>query len=296
MGTITVIGSASIDFLIQTKSLPTMGETVLGNSLSISFGGKGANQAVAASRLGANVNFIACVGNDDYANDIINNLKQNNISSQYITKIDTEKTGTAHIILYKNENSIIVIKGANDYLSSKIIDKFKNIIAKSDMILIQQEIPIKTIQYVVDLCFKLKVKILLNPAPFNKITLELINKVTFLTPNEHELKDLFPTKTLNSILKNYPNKLIVTRGSRGVSYFDGKKVKNIPAVKVRVVDTTGAGDTFNAAFATAIVNKKDIYQSITFANTVASLSVKKIGAQTGMPYIDEVKTLHNFNY
>lgn len=293
MGTITVVGSASIDFLIQTDSLPAMGETVLGKNLDISFGGKGANQAVAASRLGAKVNFIACIGNDNYAKEIIKNLKQNNIHTKYITKITNKKTGTAHITLHNNENSIIVIKGANDALSNNIINKFKNIIAKSDIVLIQQEIPLKTIKYLVDLCFSLNVKVLLNPAPFNKITLELIDKVSFLTPNEHELKDLFPKVKLNTILKKYPNKLIVTKGSKGASYYDGKNVKNIPALKVNVVDTTGAGDTFNAAFATSIVNKKNIYQSIVFAIIAASLSVKRLGAQTGMPHLHEVQSLYN---
>lgn len=288
---ITVVGSASIDLTVQAHKWPQKGETILGDSLHISFGGKGANQAVAAARLGAQVTLIACLGQDNYAHDILKNLKDNNVNTEYINKLVNETTGTAHITLVDGDNSIIVVGGANSKLSTTVIDNVKSVIGNSDIVMVQQEIPIDTIIYLINLCSTLKVPLLLNPAPIQDIPQDILEKASYITPNEHEIIELFPNQSVDAILTRYANKLIVTQGENGARYNDGKIIKQIPTFSVPVVDTTGAGDTFNAGLAVAIAQKQPLVNCIRFANAAAALSVQKLGAQGGMPKLEDVKLL-----
>ncbi|MBL5769209.1 bifunctional hydroxymethylpyrimidine kinase/phosphomethylpyrimidine kinase [Bacillus sporothermodurans] len=166
---------------------------------------------------------------------------------------------------------------------------FDSYIESAEIVLIQQEIPEETVEFVADMCKELDVPLLLNPAPARVISQSVIEKVAYLTPNEHEASILFKGLKIGDVLKKYPNKLFITEGIRGVRYHNGEKVVLIPTFEVETVDTTGAGDTFNAAFAVALAEGQSIEESVLFANRAASLSVTKFGAQGGMPSRAEVE-------
>jgi ribokinase len=286
---ITVIGSSSIDLVVTASKRPNKGETILGESFKTVPGGKGANQAVAAARLGAEVYMVGCVGDDGFGEKIVNNFISNGVVTTYVEPVTHSETGTAHITLADGDNSIIVVKGANNYVTPEFVEKALDVIRKSDIVLIQQEIPEETVEYVTEICFANDVPLLLNPAPARPISKTVIDKATYITPNEWEASVLFENKDIHEALKEYPNKLLVTEGKNGVRYYDGENEVLVPAYVVEAVDTTGAGDTFNAAFAVAVAEGKSIKDSIRFANRAASLSVTKFGAQGGMPTREEVE-------
>ena len=286
---IAVIGSCNIDVVVEAPKRPLAGETILGNRLIIAQGGKGANQAVAAARLGAKVYMVGCVGDDDYGRSVINNFKANGVNADYVKTIPGVTTGTAHITLAEGDNSIIVIKGANDLVTPELIDEAWPQIAACDMVMLQHEIPAETIAYTLKKCAAAGVKALLNPAPVLEGAAGWARDAAFVTPNEHEAQALFPGKTTEEILLQNEGRLLMTLGSKGVAYAENGVINTVPAFKVEAVDTTGAGDTFNSAFAVAKAGGKTMAESIKFANAAAALSVQKIGAQGGMPYLDEVE-------
>ena len=278
-----------MDLVVTSAKRPGAGETVLGDSFSTVPGGKGANQAVAAARLGADVTMIGRVGDDPFGVEIVNNLKRNHVSVDYVEPVTHCGSGTAHIILAEGDNSIVVIKAANNEVTPHYIDRSLDAFNKADMVMIQQEMPEETVTHVSRICRKLGIPLLLNPAPARPLEKEVIENAAYLTPNEHEAKMIFADMTVSEALRKYPNKLFITEGSRGVRYFDGTQEVLVPSYKVEAVDTTGAGDTFNAAFAVALAEGKPIYESVRFANRAASLSVTKFGAQGGMPSRQEVE-------
>ncbi|MDO6654910.1 ribokinase [Anaerobacillus sp. 1_MG-2023] len=286
---IAVIGSSSMDLVVTSKKRPGAGETVLGESFKTVPGGKGANQAVAAARLGAEVYMIGCVGDDHYGEAILNNFKKNGVKTDYVEPVTGVESGTAHIILAEGDNSIVVVKGANDHITPSYITKAAKLIDSCDLVMIQQEIPEETVEYVAELCEEKQVPLLLNPAPAREISQKVIDGATYITPNEHEADVLFNGQPLSESLRTYPGKVFITEGAAGVRYFNGKEEVLVPSFKVKAVDTTGAGDTFNAAFGTAIAEGKDLTESITFGNRAASLSVTSFGAQGGMPTREEVE-------
>ncbi|WP_409404942.1 ribokinase [Priestia megaterium] len=289
MAKVTVIGSSSMDLVVTSNIRPGAGETVLGESFKTVPGGKGANQAVAAARLGADVSMIGCVGEDHYGKAILENFKSNGVSVENVKPVTDSDSGTAHIILAEGDNSIVVVKGANDYITPDYVEKAKEKIKEADIVLIQQEIPEETVEYVAQLCQELKVPLLLNPAPARPLKAEVIEQVSYITPNEHEAALLFEGKEKEEVLKQYPNKLFITEGKQGVRYFNGEKEVLVPSYQVETVDTTGAGDTFNAALAVALAEGMGFEKGIQFANCAASLSVTKFGAQGGMPTRKEVE-------
>ncbi len=278
-----------MDLVVTSKKRPGAGETVLGESFQMVPGGKGANQAVAASRLGAEVFMIGCVGDDQHGEAILDNFKANGVHTDCVETITDVASGTAHIILAEGDNSIVVVKGANDHVTPAYIDKARKLIEECDLVMIQQEIPEVTVEYVAELCKKSHVPLLLNPAPARQISKKVIDGASYITPNEHEAAVLFNGKSMSEALKTYPVKVFITEGSAGVRYFDGEKEVLVPSYKVDAIDTTGAGDTFIGAFGTAIAEGKSIIESITFGNRAASLSVTGFGAQGGMPSREEVE-------
>ncbi|OMF21783.1 ribokinase [Paenibacillus sp. FSL H8-0548] len=286
---ICVIGSCAMDLVVTSTKRPHAGETVLGDNFSTVPGGKGANQAIAAARLGAHVTMIGCIGEDFYGKAIIDNLISNNVTITFVDSTSDVSSGTAHIILAEGDNSIIVVKGANDKVSPALVEKALDTIKTVDMVLVQQEIPEETVCYVSDICHRFKIPLLLNPAPARTISKTVIENAAYLTPNEHECAVLFPEYTTTEALRKYPNKLFITEGSKGVRYYDGEQEVLVPTYKVNAIDTTGAGDTFNAALAVALAEGSSTQQSLKFANRAASLSVTKFGAQGGMPTRSEVE-------
>lgn len=291
MAKIVVIGSCNIDVTVECDRWAKPGETIFGNRLIVSPGGKGANQAVAAARLGAEVTMVGCIGDDVYGEMIIRNLQQNNINTDFIKVLPGENSGTAHITVAEDDNTIIVIKAANDLVDAELIDQAEEKIKEADIVLLQHEIPFAAISYAIEKCWQLGVPVLLNPAPVAPVPQELVDKVTYLTPNEHEAAILFDNMATEEILSRYAGKVLMTLGSKGVAYYEDGKVQIVPAFKVTPVDTTGAGDTFNGAFAVARAEGKNMADSVRFANAAAAVSVQKIGAQGGMPYLKEVEEM-----
>lgn len=288
MGKIMVIGSISTDFNVITKKRPEIGETVKGQHFSTSFGGKGANQAIAAARLGADVKMVGTVGTDEFGTLLIENLETNGIHTKNVERVTYAESGSAHITLVDNDNSIIFIPGANNKFEEKRLGPLKEEMKEVDFVILQNEIPLNIVIKLIELCNELDVKIIYNPAPAEVIGTEIIDKATYFTPNENEFMFLFPELTIGEGLKKYPEKLIITLGSQGV-VFDGVDIVDVPSYKVPVTDTTGAGDTFNGAFAYALSKEADLTTSIQFANLVAAISIQKYGAQGGMPTLSEVK-------
>ncbi len=278
-----------MDLVVTSSRRPGAGETVLGDSFKTVPGGKGANQAVAAARLGAEVAMIGRVGDDAFGKDIVENFRANAVNTQNVKPVTHLESGTAHIILAEGDNSIVVVEAANREVTPAYVDEAAEVIRGADIVLIQQEIPEETVVHVSALCAEFGTPLLLNPAPARTLPQQVIDNAAYITPNEHEAEILFQGMSPAQALRQYPNKLFITEGSKGVRYFDGTEEILVPTYKVEAVDTTGAGDTFNAAFAVALAEGKALQESIRFANRAASLSVTKFGAQGGMPTRDEVE-------
>lgn len=288
---IAVVGSLNMDMVVTAPRIPLKGETITGQALHFVPGGKGANQAVALGRLGADVSLYGCVGDDDFGRQLIDNLTANSVRAARVRMLQGVTTGVAMITVGDGDNSIVVVPGANGHVDRAYIDSIRDELLQNQLVILQLEIPLDTAAYVIELCHQAGLAVLLNPAPAIRLADDLIEKITFITPNEHEAAIVFYDQgDYQELLRRYPEKLIITQGSAGVS-FAGKRgdVHQIPASPATVVDTTGAGDTFNAAFAYAWSQGLALEKALAFANCAAGLSTEKFGAQGGMPTLAEVR-------
>jgi ribokinase len=286
---ITVIGSINMDLVTSTNVIPKVGETVLGNSFHTIPGGKGANQAVAAARLGADVTMIGCVGDDSFGQVLREHMNHQGIHTENVVSVPNMASGIASITLSEGDNRIIVVPGANNYVTPEFIDKNEESISNSSMLLLQLEIPLVSVIRAAELAKKHQVPIILNPAPIQRLPKELLEMVDYLTPNEHEQEMLYAS--LNGTereLEKLKEKCIVTKGAKGVVVYQNGELE-IPSFQVEVVDTTGAGDSFNGALALALCEGFELVEACQFANAVGAISVTKLGAQSGMPTRNEVE-------
>ncbi|WP_432702855.1 ribokinase [Lysinibacillus sphaericus] len=283
---ITVIGSLNMDLVIQMADFPQQGETVLGQQFQTSPGGKGANQAIAAARLGSSVTMIGCVGDDRFGHTLRTVLEQEHIDTTSLLTTP-ESTGIANILVHQNDNRIIVVPGANYMLKPTRLDAVKDVIMQSQMVILQLEIPMETTAHAIKLCKEVNVPVLLNPAPAANFDMRWMDDITYLTPNEVECAQLFGND-FDQMLEKYPNKLIITLGRDGARYFDGEYPIHVPGYMTKAVDTTGAGDTFNGALAYALVEGQSLDEAVYFANIAASLAVEQVSAQGGMPTLSKV--------
>lgn len=288
---LAVVGSINTDMTVTAERIPLKGETLMGDSISYIPGGKGANQAVAMAKLGAEVEMFGCVGNDSNGEKMIENMKNVGIKTDNIKVLEDVPTGIAMITVAENDNTIVVVPGANGKVDKAYVDSIKDALQTYDMVVLQHEIPLDTVHYIVEFCAEKNIPVVLNPAPAAKVPMEIIEKVTYLTPNEHEAVLIFGDElTTEELLKKYPEKLLITQGSKGVSTcLKSGDVLTVPPRPANVVDTTGAGDTLNGAFCVKIAGGADVKTALTFANTAASLSIEKFGAQSGMPTVQEVE-------
>lgn len=288
MKKIVVIGSINVDLVVSSERFPKKGETIIGNSFNVFCGGKGANQAVSASKLGGHVEFIGAVGDDSYGDLALNNLKDHGVGISSVAKLNGISTGLASITVAENDNQIVIIKGANEKINIEFIKQYLEVIQEASMVVLQFEIPLETVFYLVDYCYKQGIKTILNPAPFVPFDKTVIDKVTYFTPNETEINAMFD-ESYEEVLCKYPNKIIMTKGSEGAFMHDGNQLVHIQPKKVNVVDTTGAGDTFNGALAAFIAQEINLVDVLEKANIAAGISIGKIGAQSAMPTLDEVE-------
>lgn len=282
---VCVIGSINMDLTVETDKVPAKGETVLGKNFAENPGGKGANQAVAAARLGADVHMIGAVGADTFGETLLSHLQREKVNISGIEKLEGTSTGIANIIVSDNDNRIIVAPGANAFVTPQVVEKYKQWIIDSDVIVMQLEIPIETVIYALNIAAENNIPAIVNPAPFQQLPEVIYEKSAYLTPNEIELKGMEKDVEITSIKE----KLIITRGDEGVEYFSGDTKRKVPAFSVEVKDTTGAGDTFNGALAMKIAGEAPLEEAILFANAAAAISVTKVGAQGGMPDRKEVE-------
>ena len=291
MGKIGVVGSINMDMTVRAERIPLKGETVKGENLKYIPGGKGANQAVAMAKLGAEVEMFGCVGDDTAGASLVKNMQETGVETKCIKTVAGTPTGLAMITVGDNDNTIVVVAGTNDHVDIGYVNEVKDSLLECEIVLLQHEIPQETVEYVIELCAENGVKVVLNPGPARPVKQAILEKVTYLTPNEHEAAILFGDDiSFEEMMKKYPEKLVITQGSRGVSTcLESGEVILVPARKANVVDTTGAGDTLNGAFTVAVTEGMDIAKALAFANTAAGLSTEKFGAQGGMPSRDEVK-------
>ncbi len=291
MGKIGVVGSINMDMTVKAERIPLKGETLNGWDLQYIPGGKGANQAVAMAKLGAEVEMFGCVGDDAAGESLVKNLRDTGVQTGHIKVVPGVPTGLAMITVGDNDNTIIVVAGTNDHVNIDYVNEVKDSILECEIVLLQHEILQETVEYVIALCAENGVKVVLNPGPARPVKEEILEKVTYLTPNEHEAVILFGKEiSFEDMMRKYPEKLVITQGSRGVSTcLKGGEIILVPARKANVVDTTGAGDTLNGAFTVAVTEGKGIAEALAFANTAAGLSTEKFGAQGGMPTMEEVK-------
>ncbi len=295
---ITVIGSSNTDMVIKTTKLPAPGETILGGDFFMNAGGKGANQAVAAVRLGGNVSFIAKTGDDIFGKQARELFKAEEIKTDFLVIDEGHPSGVALITVDSlGENCIVVAPGSNSHLSPTDIDSALEEIIQSEIILIQLEIPIETVAYAVNFAFKAGKKVILNPAPAAIITDNLLSKLYMITPNETEaelISGIPVVDTGSAILaaKNLYERgvkvVIITLGSKGALLYTGGVAKLIPSPKVDAIDTTAAGDVFNGAIAVAISEGFDLEDAVRFACEAAAISVTRMGAQSSAPYRHEL--------
>lgn len=293
MGKIGVVGSINMDMTVKAERIPLKGETLKGWDLQYIPGGKGANQAVAMAKLGAEVEMFGCVGDDAAGESLVKNLQDTGVETGHIKVVPGVPTGLAMITVGENDNTIIVVAGTNNHVDIDYVNEVKDSILECEIVLLQHEIPQETVEYVISLCADNGVKVVLNPGPARPVKQEILEKVTYLTPNEHEAVILFGKDiSFEEMMKRYPEKLVITQGSRGVSTcLKNGEVILVPARKANVVDTTGAGDTLNGAFTVAVTEGKGIAEALAFANTAAGLSTEKFGAQGGMPTREEVRAV-----
>ncbi|UOQ45663.1 ribokinase [Halobacillus salinarum] len=282
---VTVVGSINMDLTISTNTIPAQGETVLGNHFHTYPGGKGANQAVAASRLGAHVNMIGAVGNDVFGKGLLDHLHREGIHTNGIRTFNHVGTGTATIILSDQDNRIIVAQGANKEVTPELVSEEEAIIAESDILLMQLEIPIETVEYTLSMANSHEIPVIINPAPYQPMSENILLKAAYLTPNQLEWKQL--SKHHN--LENRLDQFVITQGRYGAVLYQKGEKRRLPAHLVSVEDTTGAGDAFNGALAAQLAEGADLEQAVTLANAAAALSITKQGAQTGMPSRNEVE-------
>lgn len=278
---ITVVGSINMDLVVQTDHFPKQGETVLGKLYTTVPGGKGANQAVAAARLGSDVHMFGAVGQDAFGTELLSGLKDEGVQVQNVKQTDGA-SGIANILLSEGDNRIIVVPGANHSVTTEEIDALTEKLAASDLVMMQLEMPIPVIQHTLELCHQNGVPTILNPAPASGFTADFLPYCTYLTPNETEAEEMFG-RDWEQALFDYPNRLVVTLGEKGAQFYDGEKLVTVKGFPATAVDTTGAGDTFNGALAVSLSEGKTFEESVRFANAAASLSVEEFGAQGGMP-------------
>ncbi len=289
MSKIVVVGSIAMDLVTITERVPETGETVFGEAFSMVPGGKGANQAVAIGRLAPQqVSMIGAVGQDAFGKSILDNFIAQGVLVDEVGTVP-ETTGVAQITLFEKDNRIIVIPGANKTVLTDTWTSEWETIKASQLVVLQNEIPHESNMEIAKYCQKNGIKVLYNPGPSRETDFQMLPFVGVITPNEHESRMLLPSLSLEEALAKYPNKLIVTLGAEGVLFHNGQNIERVSAIKAEVVDTTGAGDTFNGAFGFAVTSGLSVKEAIQFATIASHLSVQKFGAQGGMPTLEAIK-------
>ena len=299
MNKLVVLGSVNADHVLQVPSFPRPGETLHGHNYQVIPGGKGANQAVAAARLNADVGFIACVGDDSFGINIRESFKLDGINTQGVKMQPNCPTGIAMIqVAESGENSICISAEANNYLTAERIESDLSAIRDAKFLLTQLETPIEGIERAVQVAKEAGTSVILNPAPAQELSERLLANVDVITPNETEAEVLTGITVVdessaqlaaNALHLKGIEIVMITMGAQGVWLSQNGRGELIPGFRVEAVDTTAAGDTFNGAFVTGLLEDMPIESAIKFAHGAAAISVTRLGAQTSIPRRDEVE-------
>lgn len=298
---VVVVGSVNLDRVQTVARLPAPGETVHGTSFALHHGGKGANQAVAAARLGARVSMVGRLGADDFATQLLANLEADGIDHSAVIQDASTTTGVALIVVADDgQNSIVVASGANMQVTPDDVDAAAETIAAADVLLLQLEIPLDAVQRAAEIAHEHGVPVVLNPAPARDLPADLLSRVDVLIPNESETALLtgLPVDTgaeleaaARALLDRGISTAILTLGARGAMLATGSEVEIIPTFKVQPVDTTAAGDAFVAGFSVALAEGKPVAEAVRWGNAAGALAATRLGAQTSLPRRAELEQL-----
>jgi ribokinase len=298
MSAVFVAGSTNTDMVVKTTRFPAAGETLMGGEFFMFSGGKGANQAVAAARLGANVFFIGKTGDDVFGKRVSQQLADENIDTRFLGTDPSAASGTALILVdAKGENEIVVAPGANDHLLPADIQQAIPMMDSKDILLVQLEIPLDTVSYAVEKASAKGMRVILNPAPAQTLPDNLFPHLFLVTPNETEASlltgisvsdETTATQAAHVLISKGVPQVIITLGAKGALFVSGQEKIHIPAPRVQAIDSTAAGDVFNGALAASLSNGLDWKPAIELACRAAALSVTKMGAQSSMPYLSEL--------
>jgi ribokinase len=301
MNKVTVVGSFMYDLVATAPRRPKTGETLIGDSFGMFLGGKGANQAIAASRAGAIVSMVGRLGNDLFGDQFLEKFSEEGINTDFVIQDTENGTGVGMpLIDASGDNSIVIIPQANMALSFENIDQAESSIADSDVLVLQCEVPMEANQRAAEIANKTDTLVILNPAPACEIPDALLSLVDIITPNESETEILtgMPTETDNQaieaahlLLSKGIETVILTLGSRGSFLLTKKMEKLIPAFSVEVVDTTAAGDAFCGALAASLAHGINIEKSVKIANAAGALAVTKLGAEPSLPSREEIQII-----
>lgn len=294
---ILVIGSSNTDMVIRSRRLPLPGETVLGGEFIMCAGGKGANQAVAAARLGGDVSFMCKVGNDVFGDNAVKFYERDGIDTSHILR-SKKPSGVALILVDENgENSISVAPGANGDLSVEDVEGFSSVIAGADIVVLQLEIPVPSVLRAAQIAHAAGAYVVLNPAPACELPEEIFPCVSLMVPNQTEISlmtginvedDAGARLAVETLREKGVGNVILTLGSKGSLVSTGSDCMAVPALKVKVVDTTAAGDTFCGALCVSLSQGYSLIKSARFATKASALTVQKMGAQDSIPYLKEI--------
>ncbi|WP_333872548.1 ribokinase [Kosakonia cowanii] len=297
-GKLVVLGSINADHILNLESFPTPGETVTGNHYQVAFGGKGANQAVAAGRSGADIAFIACTGDDDTGARVRKQLASDNIDVAPVSEVAGESTGVALIFVNgEGENVIGIHAGANAALSTERVAEQQTLIAEASALLMQLESPVESVLAAARIAQQNQTTVALNPAPARQLSDELLALVDIITPNETEAEKLTgiavssdedAARATRVLHEKGIRTVIITLGSRGVWASVNGEGKRVAGFKVKAIDTIAAGDTFNGALMTALLEEKPLDEAIRFAHAAAAIAVTRKGAQPSVPWRNEI--------
>ncbi len=297
---IVVVGSINLDLVVGADRIPQIGETIIGNSFRTFYGGKGANQAAAIAKLGYPVSMVGNVGNDAFGKLLRNGLEDAGVDATYVNTLEGA-SGVALITTgRKGENNIVVVPAANSHLTPKVLEKAATILERAGFLLAQLEIPLETVDYLARFAERHDIPLMLDPAPARELSGELLRRVSWITPNETETEVLLHTKFENGDQGSYlaaerllgcgVKNVLLKLGSRGCLIAQGALPKErVPAFSVDAVDTTAAGDAFNAGFVVGLMRGSTVVRSAVFASAVAAISVTRPGAQPSMPTLAEVQ-------
>ena len=297
MKKILVIGSANMDLTVFADRMPKLGETVTGYDFSLNCGGKGANQAVAAAKLGGLVSFIGALGKDAYGETLLENFKQNNIRFEGVVS-DKVSTGTASITVVGGDNFIILNEGANGIVSPELIEEKADLIKEADFLIMQLEIPAETVARAAVIAKSGGTAVVINPAPMKEMPDSLFTVTDIMIPNEHEAELLTgiavrnkadAERAIKAIRSKGVKTIIITLGEKGCFYNIGEEIFVHPAEKAEVVDTTSAGDTFIGALCVKLSEGESIHKAVSFATKAAAITVSRKGASASIPYAYEIE-------